>query len=343
MTETPIEPYPPRRVLVTGGLGFIGSHLVDRLLGDGDEVTVLDNLLIGDIRNVAPHQSDPRLRVVVGDARDADVLAPLVAGADVVVHLAAALGVELVVEHPLMCLETNLLATHAVLEAAAAHRVPTMVASSSEVYGKSTTLPFGEGDDLVLGPTTCNRWSYAAAKLVDELLALAFSTERGLPVVVLRFFNTVGPRQTGRYGMVVPRFVEAALRGQPLPVHGDGEQSRCFLHVRDAVDAVVRLSRTPDAYGAVFNIGSEESVTINELAERVLDRAERQELLPVAAGPRIHHVPYADVFGPRFEDVRARRPDTTKLRALTGWHRRRTLDDVIDDVLAERAKRLALR
>lgn len=339
-----VLPPPPegrRQVLVTGGLGFVGSYLTECLLCRGDGVTVLDNLLTGRREHLATWDGHPGLRVVIGDAADVALVDRLVASSDVVYHLAAALGVRLVVERPLLCLETNVLATHAVLRAAADHGVPALVASTSEVYGKRADPPFAEDDDVVLGPTSRSRWGYAASKMVDELLALAYHEERGLPVVVFRLFNTVGPRQTGRYGMVIPRFVAASLRGEAMQVYGDGLQTRCFLHVLDAVDAIERLAHTPEACGQVVNIGSDEEVSILELAMRVRAHVARRDLLPEGHGAKIDFVPYEQAYGPGFEDMRVRRPDTARLRALTGWRPTRTLDDVLDDVITERAARPA--
>jgi UDP-glucose 4-epimerase len=314
-------------VLVTGGAGFIGSHLVERLLADGHEVAVLDDLSTGSLANLAGVRTHPRLRLTVGDAADAATLAPLVAQADRVFHLAAAVGVRLVVQSPLRTLRTNVRTTDLLCELAARRGCPLLVASSSEVYGKSTRLPFAEDDDLVLGATTIGRWSYGCSKALDEFLALATARETGLPVVVARIFNAVGPRQTGRYGMVLPNFVAAALEGRPLTVHGDGRQTRCFCHVRDVVDALAALlDRAASGPAAVFNVGSAEEISVRALAERVLARTG-------AAAP-IEHVPYEQAFGAGFEDLRRRVPDLTRVRAAIGWAPRRSLDDVIDDLVA---------
>ena len=266
-----------KRALITGGAGFIGSHLAEALLRDGYSVTALDNLSTGSESNVA-HLDE--LQLVVGDAADERLVAELVAESDVVFHLAAAVGVRLILADPIESFRTNVLGTEAVLRAAAQHGTKVLIASTSEVYGKVARLPQREDDDVLLGPTSINRWSYAAAKMLDEFIGLAYA-RRGLPVVCFRLFNTVGPRQSGAYGMVVPRFVDAALTGQPLLVHGDGNQSRCFLHVADAVSAIVKLERSERAVGQVFNVGSTESVTILGLAESVLDAVHR--LRPAAA------------------------------------------------------------
>jgi UDP-glucose 4-epimerase len=317
-----------RRVVITGGAGFIGGHMAELLLARGDEVVAIDNLSTGCVDNVAAVLDHPRFTLVEGDVLDGPVLRDVTEGADVIVHLAAAVGVQLIVDDPMHTIRTNIRGTEVVLDAAAEVGAKVMIASTSEVYGKAP-VPSAEGDDVVLGATRNHRWAYAASKMVDEFLGLAYNTQLGLPVVVFRLFNTVGPRQTGRYGMVVPRFVRAAVQGEPIPVHGDGEQSRCFLHARDAVDAIIRLSHRPDAVGEVFNIGQTESVTILELAERV-NAAVRERGGP--GGP-IVFVPYEEAFGPGFEDMRRRMPDTTKVRELTGWRAQCTLDDILSDVI----------
>lgn len=339
-----------KKTLITGGAGFVGSHLAERLLADGYEVTVLDNLSTGRTENVASLDGDPSFRLVVGDILDKQLTDRLVADCDIVFHLAAAVGVRLILSEAIQSFRTNVLGTETVLESAARHRTKVLVASTSEVYGKVTRLPQKEDDDVLLGPTCVSRWSYAASKMLDEFMALAYHRE-GLPAVAFRLFNTVGPRQTGRYGMVVPRFVEAALSGCPLPVHGDGLQSRCFLHVEDAVDGIVRLANARAAVGQVFNIGSVEQVTILELAKRVLGAAERQRMvesdqaplmLASASQDMISFTSYEEAYPEGgFEDIRCRMPDISKIHAVTKWRPRRTLDDVLADVVAERAAILA--
>lgn len=319
----------PMRALVTGGAGFIGSHLAEALLERGYAVTVLDDLSTGRRENVAHLESLRRFELVVGDVTDARLVAALARDHGLVFHLAAAVGVELILADPIRSFRTNVAGTETVLHAAARHGCKVLLASTSEVYGKTVRSPQSEDDDVLLGPSRYGRWSYAAAKLLDEFLGLAYA-QQGLPVVCFRLFNTVGPRQTGHYGMVMPRLVDAALRGEQLPVHGDGLQSRCFLHVRDAVDAILRLEGSPRAVGHVFNVGSDESLTIVELAERVLAAAGRER-------NAIRFVSYDDAYpGGGFEDIRSRRPDTSKLRALTGWRPRRDLADILRDVIAER-------
>jgi UDP-glucose 4-epimerase len=341
------------RALVTGGAGFVGSHLCEALLAGGCQVVVLDNLSTGTRANVA--HLDPRsgFELVVGDIADEELVASLVARSDVIYHLAAAVGVEMIVDSPLRSLHANVAGTEVVLRVAARYGVPTLLASTSEVYGKVESFPQNEEDNVILGPSSIRRWSYAAGKLLDEFLALAYHQECGLPVVVFRLFNTVGPRQTGRYGMVIPRFAEAALSGGTLEVNGDGLQSRCFLHVQDAVDAIMLLSSTPTAVGKVFNVGSCEEVSILELAERVLEKA-REHLDPVAPElarrGQIRLRSYSEAFpNGGYEDIRRRVPDTTRLTEHTGWLQQRSLDDVIEAVLSERlgdaltaAERLAL-
>lgn len=324
----------PRRVLVTGGAGFVGSHLVERLLGLGDRVTVLDDLSTGSLENLADVVAEPRLAVVVDDVKDEAVVDRLVDDSDLVVHLAAAVGVELILADPLGSIETNVAGTRHVLEAAARRRTTVLVASTSEVYGKVSRTPQREDDDVVLGSTSFSRWSYAAAKMLDEFLALSYWSLRGLPVVVFRLFNTVGPRQSPAYGMVIPRFVQAAVRAEPLQVHGDGKQRRCFLHVADAVDAILRLAGSAAAVGEVVNVGSTEQVAIRELAARVVAR--------VGSGS-IEYVPYERAFpAGGFEDIRCRSPEISKMRALTGWSPTRSLDDILGDVVAEHARPVAL-
>jgi UDP-glucose 4-epimerase len=319
----------PRRVLVTGGAGFVGSHLAERLLAAGDRVTILDNLSTGSLENVAQLVADPQFTLVVDDVTDPLAVETLVADSDLVVHLAAAVGVKLILGDPLGSIETNVAGTRNVLEAAARSGTKVLVASTSEVYGKASRSPQREDDDVVLGPTSFNRWSYAAAKMLDEFLALSYRTSMAVPAVVFRLFNTVGPRQSAAYGMVIPRFVEAAVRGEPLPVYGDGEQLRCFLHVVDAVEAIVRLADCPEAVGEVVNVGSVEQVAIRELADRVLAR--------VGAGA-IEYVPYEQAYPEGgFEDIRCRCPEISKIRALTGWEPTRSLDDILADVVAQYA------
>ena len=319
------------RVLITGGAGFVGSHLAEELLAAGHHVTVLDDVSTGTWDNLAGVAGHDRLRCVEGKVEDRPLVNALVREADLVYHLAAALGVRLIVEKPLESLRTNINGTEAVLEAVSGGHARVLIASTSEVYGKSTRMPFREDDDVVIGPTVRNRWSYAAAKMVDEFLALAYHQQHGVDMVVFRLFNTVGPRQTGRYGMVVPRFVDAALNGKPLPVYGDGLQSRCFLHVKDAVDAIRRLADSPDAAGKVFNVGSTERVTIQALAERVLLKTDG-----TLSRERITHVPYEEAYPPGFEDMRTRVPDISRISRLTGWRPRRNLDTILSDVILSR-------
>jgi UDP-glucose 4-epimerase len=317
----------PRRVVITGGAGFIGGHLCELLLARDTELVVVDDLSTGRIENVASLGDSGRLTLIEGDVLDPGVLAEAFDGADVVIHLAAAVGVRLIFDDPMRTIRTNIRGTEAVLDAAVDAGTKVLIASTSEVYGKAP-VPSAEHDDVVLGATKNHRWAYAASKMVDEFLGLAYCSQLGLPVVVFRLFNTVGPRQTGRYGMVVPRFVRAAINGDSLTVHGDGKQTRCFMHARDAVDAITRLSEAPAAVGEVFNIGCVESVSILELAERVNEHA-RQYGCP--GGP-IMFMPYDEAYGPGFEDMRRRMPDTRKINELTAWVPQRGLDDILSDV-----------
>lgn len=321
------------KILITGGAGFIGSHLTRRLLERGDQVAILDNLATGNFDNITPFVGASGFSFAIDDLNNTLVVDRLASQADAIVHLAAAVGVQLVVERPTETIETNVLGTHAVLAAARRYRCRTLIASTSEVYGKGVRIPFNEDDDLLLGPSSRSRWSYAASKLLDEFLGLAAYREHGLPVTIMRFFNTVGPGQTGRYGMVVPRLVRQALRHEAITVYGDGEQSRCFCHVADTVRALIALLDTPQhTSGEVYNIGSSQEVTINQLAQAVIERTDTTST--------IKYVPYSDAYAPGFEDMRRRVPDTTKLRIAVGWAPQHTLDQILDDVIAFERTRL---
>ncbi len=312
-------------VLITGGAGFIGSHLSEALLNRGHRVHVLDDLSTGSMENIRQLKDHPRFSLTIDSCANAAVVADLIDAADLVYHLAAAVGVELIVQSPVRTIETNVHGTEVVLSEAARTRTPVLLASTSEVYGKSAALPFREDGDLVLGPTTKGRWSYACSKAIDEFLALAYWTERKLPTVVVRMFNTVGPRQTGQYGMVVPKFVRSALAERDLQLFGDGEQSRCFGHVADVVDALVALMADDRHYGEVFNIGSTEETTVRALAERVIALT--------GSASRIVEVPYDTAYGSGFEDMRRRVPDTSKIHAAIGWQHTRGLDEILRDVI----------
>jgi len=319
-------------VFITGGCGFIGSHLAERLLGQGDSVIVLDDLSTGSMENVAHLIGRPGFQHRIGSALDRPLVAELVDRADVTVHLAAAVGVKLIVEKPVHTIETNVGATESVLAAAAKKQKLVVVASTSEVYGKSTLVPFREDHDLQLGPTSHSRWAYACSKALDEWLALAYAHEKDVPVIIVRFFNTVGPRQTGRYGMVLPNFARQAIRGEPITVYGSGDQSRCFGHVNDAVEALLRLIATPAALNEVFNIGSTEETTIRQLAEQV--RREAQSKSEIVA------VPYSEAYAAGFEDMFRRVPDCSKLERVTGFRPRTPLSEIIRDVVADQRTRL---
>jgi UDP-glucose 4-epimerase len=313
--------------LITGGAGFIGSHLAESLLARGHRVHVLDDLSTGSIDNLRHLKRDPRFGYTIETCASAAIVAELVDGADIVYHLAAAVGVELIVDSPVRTIETNVHCTEVVLEQAAKKRKPVFFASTSEVYGKSTQFPYREDGDLVLGASTTGRWSYACSKAIDEFLALAYWKERKLPTVVARLFNTVGPRQTGRYGMVVPKFVGAALAGRPLTVFGDGTQTRCFCHVDDVVQALVDLMLLgDDAYGEVFNIGSLEEISIHGLAERVRDLTGSDSDIVV--------VPYEQAYEAGFEDMPRRVPDIAKIERTIGWTPTHTLDEILTDVVS---------
>lgn len=312
------------RYLITGGAGFIGSHLAERLIDRGDHVVLLDNLSTGSMENIRHLKSSSRMEYHLDGIENRQLVAELVDDADVIVHLAAAVGVKLIVESPVRTIETNVNGTQMILEAACRKRKLVLTASTSEVYGKNVNVPFREDADLVLGPTTKGRWSYAASKALDEFLALSYWKEKKLPVIVVRFFNTVGPRQTGRYGMVLPNFVKAALDNTPISIFGSGKQSRCFCDVRDTVEALLRLMNTERAIGEVTNIGNTEEVSIEELAQRVKQRT--------SSSSAIEYIPYDQAYEPGFEDMMRRVPSVEKLESLTGFRPQTPLSEIIDRV-----------
>jgi UDP-glucose 4-epimerase len=313
------------RLLVTGGAGFIGSHLCDHLIEQGHSVHVLDDLSTGSAANVAQLEECVGFRFTVGSVADEEVVDELVRETDVVVHLAAAVGVKLVVESPVRAIETNVHCTEIVLAHADRHGKPVLVASTSEVYGKSSALPFREDGDLQMGATDKSRWAYACSKAIDEFLAMAYWRERDLPVIVVRLFNTVGPRQTGSYGMVVPTLVGQALAGEPLTVYGDGRQTRCFCHVADVVRALAGLIDDERAHGNVFNVGATDEISMLDLARRII--------AVTGSSSEVSLTAYADAYGDGFEDMFRRIPDIAKVRGLIGWSPTRSLDDVIRDVI----------
>ncbi len=314
------------RYLITGGAGFVGSHLAERLLQRGDSVVLLDNLSTGSMENIRHLKSFDGMQYHLDSIENKQLLAELVDDANVVVHLAAAVGVRLIVESPVRTIETNVNGTQLILEAACKKRKLVLTASTSEVYGKNTQVPFREDADLVLGPTTKARWSYAASKALDEFLALSYWKERKLPVIVVRLFNTVGPRQTGRYGMVVPSFVGQALDGQPITVYGSGKQSRCFCDVRDTIEGMIRLLDNERAVGEVVNIGNTEEVTIEGLARVVKERTRSVS--------EIVYIPYDQAYEPGFEDMQRRVPNIEKLHSLTGFRPQTPLPEIVDGVAA---------
>ncbi len=320
------------KVFITGGAGFIGAHLAEQLLARGDQTLVLDDLSTGRMANIDALIGRPGFDYRIGSVTDAPLVTELMDRCDVTVHLAAAVGVRLIVEQPVHTIHTNVHGTETVLNAATRKRTLVVVASTSEVYGKSSRLPFGETDDLQLGPTTHSRWAYACSKALDEWLALAYMHERKVPVIVTRFFNTVGPRQTGRYGMVLPSFAAQAVRDEPIRVFGTGEQSRCFAHVRDVVRALLGLVDNPAAVGHVVNIGTDREVTIRRLAEMVRDAA--------GSASAIELVPYAEAYPPGFEDLQRRVPDVRRLVRLTGYRPATSLEEIVADVVADQRARV---
>lgn len=318
--------------LITGGAGFIGSHLAEYLLDAGQAVTIIDNLSTGRIENLARIDSHPRFHSAIEDIRNVNVMDRLVSECDIIYHLAAAVGVHRIISEPIETIETNIGGTEVVLKTARRYRTKVLIASTSEVYGKGIRFPFHEDDDSVLGPTIRNRWSYATSKAVDEFLALAYHKEANLPVVIFRLFNTVGPRQSGQYGMVLPRFVKWALQDEPILVYGDGQQQRCFCNVRDVIGAIYGLGESSDAIGQVFNVGSTQEITISALAERVRDHA--------GSNSEIRFISYDEAYEAGFEDFRRRVPALDKIQHTIEWNPTTSLDDTIDQMIAYQREEL---
>lgn len=312
------------RALITGGCGFIGSHLAEALLARGAQVTVLDDLSTGKIQNIADIEGQPGLRTLIGSVTDEQLVHEAVRDCDQVFHLASAVGVRLIMDRPVETIDTIVSGTQIVLKQANRYRKPVLLTSTSEVYGKSTAVPFEEDGDRLAGPTTKHRWAYACAKALDEFLAMAYWRATRLPVIVVRLFNTVGPRQTGQYGMVIPNFVRQALEGQPLRVYGDGQQSRCFCHVLDVVRGLVAAMDCNQARGQVINLGATEEISILELARKIIAET--------SSCSKVGLVPYEDVFGDGFEDMQRRVPSIAKAERLLGWQPQRSLSDIIRDV-----------
>lgn len=322
------------KAFITGGAGFIGSHLVEYLLRRGDEVSVLDNLSTGDIKNLSSSISHERLQFVQDDVRNVNTVHLLADQCDVIIHLAAAVGVQLIVDEPVHTIKTNIHGTEVILDVANKFRRPILLASTSEVYGKSDRIPFCEDDDTVLGTTRFSRWSYACSKAIDEFLGLAYYEQYGLPVIVARFFNTVGPRQTGRYGMVIPRFVEAALKNEPLIIYGTGKQSRCFGYVGDVVKAVIDLLECDQAPGQVFNVGATEEITIECLADKII------QLTGSSSEKRF--VTYEEAYGRPFDDMMRRMPSLERIHRTIGFQPTTTLDRILEEVINEQCTILGL-
>lgn len=315
------------RVLVTGGAGFIGSHLVDRLLLDGYSVTVIDNISTGRRSNLDRHNKTPNFTFINGSVLDQDFLARNFASVKYIFHLAAAVGVFTIVNNPLSSLLTNIRGTENVLEIASKHNIPVFLSSSSEVYGKNISNSLRESDDRILGSPTTLRWSYSEAKAIDESLAYAYWTERKLPTRIVRFFNTVGPRQVGAYGMVVPRFISAAIKNEPITIYGTGDQTRCFGHVFDVIDAVISVAFSDNTIGQVINIGNNKEISMNDLAKKIIALTN--------SSSQIKYIPYSEAYGEGFEDMERRVPNIDLIYSLTGWKPRRGLDEIIKDVAQE--------
>ena len=313
------------KALVTGGAGFIGSHLVERLLREGNHVIIVDNLSTGSVQNIAAVRDNARLEFIKGDIRDAALIEPIVQRCDVIFHLAAAVGVQLIADDPVRTIETNIAGTQVVLEAANKSKCRIFIASSSEVYGKNESVPFHEEDDIVLGTTSLSRWSYACSKAIDEFLGFAFHQQCELGVVIGRLFNTIGPRQTGKYGMVVPRFVEAALKNEPIRIYGTGRQSRCFCYVGDVIDAIIRLMNCDQAAGRVFNVGSTEEITIEALADKIISMT--------GSKSRKEFIPYEVAYGKPIEDMMRRVPCLERISRTIGWQPKTGLSQTIQLII----------
>jgi len=312
------------RALVTGGAGFIGSHLTERLLKDGHQVSIIDNLSTGRLKNIETCRGHSNLELVVGDIRNAELVEPLVARSDTIFHLAAAVGVKLIAEDPVHTIETNIGGTEIVLNAAGKSGKKILIASSSEVYGKSEAVPFREDDDIVLGSTRLSRWAYACSKAIDEFLGLAFHQQYGLDVVIGRFFNTIGPRQTGLYGMVVPRFIQSALKNEPVLIYGTGRQTRCFCYVADLIEAILGLMDCKQAAGRVFNIGTNHEISIEGLADKIIEMT--------GSSSSKQFVPYEAAYGRPMEDMMRRVPSLDRIRQTTGWQPRTSLDEALQAI-----------
>lgn len=309
------------KILITGGAGFIGSHLAERLLKDGHKVEIIDNLSTGRLENIETFKDHPKFHYTIGSILNRELLEKLIDGVDQIYHLAAAVGVKYIIENPLLSLKTNIVGTDNVLELANKHKAKVLITSTSEIYGKSEKIPFAEHDDRLLGSTHISRWGYSCSKAIDEFMALAFFREKRLPVVIVRCFNTVGPRQTGQYGMVLPKFIKAALLDQPLVVYGTGKQTRCFADVSDVVEAFIKLMSAPNCEGEVFNVGTTESISIEDLAAKVRTMCQSKS--------RIEYMKYEDAFEEGFEDMMNRMPDLSKINEYIGYEPQMQLDDII--------------
>ena len=313
------------KILITGGAGFIGSHLAEKLLQEGNEVFVIDNLSTGRLENIESFKDKPNFHLTIGSVLNRELLEKLISNVEKVYHLAAAVGVKYIIENPLLSLKTNIMGTDNVLELCNKYKAKALIASTSEIYGKNEQIPFSETDDRLLGSTHISRWGYGCSKAIDEFLALAFFREKKLPVVIVRCFNTVGPRQTGQYGMVLPKFIKAALLNQPLLIYGSGEQTRCFADVSDVVDAFIKLMNTPECAGEIFNVGTTEYISITDLAKKVKDMCHSKS--------RIEYMRYEDAFEEGFEDMMHRQPDLTKIKNFIGWEPKQKLDDIISRII----------
>lgn len=313
------------KILITGGAGFIGSHLAERLLEEGNQVSIVDNLSTGKLENIETFKDNKNFRYTIGSVLNRELLEKLMSGVDQVYHLAAAVGVKYIIENPLLSLKTNIVGTDNVLELANKHKAKVLITSTSEIYGKSENVPFAEGDDRLLGSTHISRWGYSCSKAIDEFMALAYHREKKLPVVIVRCFNTVGPRQTGQYGMVLPKFIKAALLDQPLVVYGSGKQTRCFADVSDVVGAFIKLMNTPACQGEIFNLGTMESISIEDLAHKVKKMCSSKS--------RVEHMSYEEAFEEGFEDMMNRMPSLDKIKEYIDYEPKYNLDDIIQRMI----------